>query len=70
MQGNRFYKTLPEWEPVKENREAPPPSENSQPSTINLSKERATLKIYDHPLIFFKKRRRYPRSDDKSDRWF
>ena len=33
MQGDRFYETLPEWEPVKENREAPPPSENPKPST-------------------------------------
>lgn len=33
MQGDRFYETIPEWEPVKENREAPPPSENPQPST-------------------------------------
>ena len=33
MQGDRFYETLLEWEPVKENREAPPLSENPQPST-------------------------------------
>ncbi|KAJ8640493.1 hypothetical protein MRB53_017187 [Persea americana] len=33
MQGDRFYKTLPEGEPVQENREALPPSENPQPST-------------------------------------
>ena len=33
MQGDRFYETLPEWEPVKENCEASPPSENPQPST-------------------------------------
>lgn len=64
MQGDRFYETLPEWEPVKENREAPPPSENPQPST---SPKKGRL-FWSTTTLSSSSKSDEARSDNKSDR--